>query len=104
MSDNSERKSTGPTLLLCHATYPERRVIIFAAWRDLRGDFGMPSRSVSTHSKDGRPIGPRRLSDLERRVRKEHAATTPEYVQKLYESMPARCQSMFDNDGQRCLY
>lgn len=45
-----------------------------------------------------------KLSDLERRVRKEHQATTPQYIKKLFASMPARCQSMFDNNGQRCLY
>jgi len=46
----------------------------------------------------------KKLADLERRVRKVHKETSAVYVRKLYESMAARCQSMFDNNGQRCLY
>lgn len=42
------------------------------------------------------------IAALERRVRKAHNATKPEYIRRLYESMVARCVSMYENDGRRC--
>ncbi len=44
------------------------------------------------------------LDDLERRVRLVHGRSTAEYREKLYASMPARCASMYENDGARCTY
>lgn len=44
------------------------------------------------------------LSALERRVRLVHSATTDDYISRLFASMPARCQNMFDHDGERCTY
>ncbi len=44
------------------------------------------------------------LDDIERRVRLVHGRSTAENREKLYASMPARCASMYENDGARCTY